>query len=122
MNRSRVEQEFFGQRGLTGVGVGNDGERTAASDLTFEGGIVNGGRRGQTVSDIGLQTYFPKLNRGRTIRKKSAPILNFTTVSRLVLHLHVNPRISRSIGLSPRSTNHHSDLKTGVERLAFPER
>jgi hypothetical protein len=36
LDRSRVQQEFLGQRGLTGVGVGNDRERAAALDFMLE--------------------------------------------------------------------------------------
>ena len=35
-DRSGVQEEFLGQRGLTGVWVGNDGERAAALDLSLE--------------------------------------------------------------------------------------
>jgi hypothetical protein len=36
LDRSRVQQQFLGQRGLTGVWVGNDGEGAAALDFVLE--------------------------------------------------------------------------------------
>ena len=36
LDRAGVQQEFLGQRGLTGVWVGNDGERAAALDFGLE--------------------------------------------------------------------------------------
>jgi hypothetical protein len=36
LDGARVQQEFLGQRGLTGVGVGNDRERAAALDFMLE--------------------------------------------------------------------------------------
>jgi len=36
LDRPCVQQQFFGQRGLAGVRVGNDGEGAAALDFTLE--------------------------------------------------------------------------------------
>ena len=36
LNRAAEPQQFFSQRGFTGIGVGNDGEGTAAGELFFE--------------------------------------------------------------------------------------
>jgi hypothetical protein len=36
LDRSRVQQEFLGQRGLTGVWVGNDCEGATALNFTLE--------------------------------------------------------------------------------------
>jgi hypothetical protein len=36
LDRSCVQQQFFGQRGLAGVRVGNDGERAAALNFALE--------------------------------------------------------------------------------------
>jgi hypothetical protein len=36
LDRSRVQQEFFGQRGLPGVWVGNDCEGAAALNFSLE--------------------------------------------------------------------------------------
>jgi hypothetical protein len=36
LDRTGVQQQFLGQRGLTGVGVGNDGESATALDFVLE--------------------------------------------------------------------------------------
>ena len=41
-DRAAVEQQFFGQRRLAGVRVGDDGEGASARDLSLEFGMLHG--------------------------------------------------------------------------------
>jgi len=42
LDRTGVEQQLLGQRGLAGVGMGNDGEGATSPDLAFKLGLQRG--------------------------------------------------------------------------------